>query len=389
MRTTHSLTFAALLLCAMLASATMRGQCFDCAKAPAGTIFCDDFEDGLPLDQKYFEVNTNNGDCIVAPSVGRDGTRGLRIRWQKGEVGAGGLSKSFGRTPSAYIGRHAASPTTTFTDIYWRMDVRMQPGWTGAGPAKLSRALVLANGNWAEGMMAHLWSGGAGDRYLGMDPASGINASGVLVSTKYNDFDNLRWLGWKAGRTDMFNDANAGRWYCVEGHVRLNTPSVNDGVFEFWIDDTLQAGSYNLNWHGNWNADPANMAINAVFFENYWNAGSPVEQERYFDNLVISTARIGCACQTTSVGGVSEAPRLRVFPNPMEGLVWVEVPGDGSGGSMEVRVHDVLGRVVLTQGACPGLITPFDLTHEPRGLYVLSTVNATGIVRERAVVVKK
>jgi hypothetical protein len=36
--------------------------------------------------------------------------------------------------------------------------------------------------------------------------------------------------------------------------------------------------------------------INAVLFENYWNAGSPVTQERYFDNIVISTSRIGCGC---------------------------------------------------------------------------------------------
>jgi hypothetical protein len=35
-------------------------------------------------------------------------------------------------------------------------------------------------------------------------------------------------------------------------------------------------------------------AINAVFFENYWNDGSPREQERYFDDIVISTAPVGC-----------------------------------------------------------------------------------------------
>ena len=34
--------------------------------------------------------------------------------------------------------------------------------------------------------------------------------------------------------------------------------------------------------------------LNAVFLENWWNAGSPVAQERYLDNFVISTERIGC-----------------------------------------------------------------------------------------------
>ena len=35
-------------------------------------------------------------------------------------------------------------------------------------------------------------------------------------------------------------------------------------------------------------------ALNAVFFENYWNDGSSQDQERYLDNFVISTEPIGC-----------------------------------------------------------------------------------------------
>ena len=129
-----------------------------------------------------------------------------------------------------------------------------------------------------------------------MDPASGIDTSGTLKSTRYNDFDNLRWLGNKGGAIDLFSDANADKWYCVIAHARLNTPGLSDGVFEFWIDDKLQAGSYNLNWHGNWNTDPEKYMINAVFFENYWNRGSPKLQERYLDNILISSKPITCNC---------------------------------------------------------------------------------------------
>jgi len=145
-------------------------------------------------------------------------------------------------------------------------------------------------------MIAHLWSGGPGDAFLVMDPASGISPDGTLVSTKYNDFDNLRWLGAKRGEIALFDETHTGEWFCVEAHAKLNTPGASDGVFEFWINDELQAGTYNLNWHGSWNSDPANFKINAVFFENYWNAGSPISQERYFDNIIISTQRIGCGC---------------------------------------------------------------------------------------------
>ncbi|MBK8244822.1 MAG: hypothetical protein IPK88_15465 [Saprospiraceae bacterium] len=34
-------------------------QCFNCKNAPKGTIWCDDFEDATPLNQKYFEYNDN------------------------------------------------------------------------------------------------------------------------------------------------------------------------------------------------------------------------------------------------------------------------------------------------------------------------------------------
>ena len=150
----------------------LSSQCLSCKNTLSGTIFCDDFEEDIPLDQKYFEVNNNGGDFIRQANVGRDGSYGMRIKWQTGEVGAGGLSKSFGKTPDTYIGKNASKPNKSFDEIYWRMDVKSQANWTGGGPAKLSRTLCLANSNWAKAMMAHLWSGGSGNLYLGMDPAS-------------------------------------------------------------------------------------------------------------------------------------------------------------------------------------------------------------------------
>jgi hypothetical protein len=76
----------------------------------------------------------------------------------------------------------------------------------------------------------------------------------------------------------------------VEVHVRLNDAGQTNGVFEYWLDGVLEARKATLNWVGAFAA----YGINAVFVENYWNTGSPVAQERYFDNLVVSTQRIGC-----------------------------------------------------------------------------------------------
>jgi hypothetical protein len=61
-------------------------------------------------------------------------------------------------------------------------------------------------------------------------------------------------------------------------------------VQEFWIDDQLEARGEDLDFVGSY----TDYAINAVFFENYWNDGSSQDQFRYFDDIVVSTSRIGC-----------------------------------------------------------------------------------------------
>ena len=271
--------------------------CFTCADTPEGVIFCDDFESNDPLENRYFEYNSQDGSFVRMEGVGVDSSAGMRVRWAKGQVTAGDLKKSLGRSPDPYRQATAASPDETFTDIYWRIDVRYQEGWTGGGADKLSRATTLLDG-WRQGMIAHVWSGGKPETYNFMtaDPASGIDTEGNVVSTKYNDFDNLRWLGSARGNTDLFSEENAGKWHCVVAHARLNSPGESDGIFEFWINGVLQARKENLNWHGAYNSDPENFGINAIFFENYWNAGSPKEQERYFDNIVIATEPLDCQC---------------------------------------------------------------------------------------------
>lgn len=271
--------------------------CFRCDNSPPGTIFCDDFESGSSLSEEYFEYDSNEGNFTRQAGAGRHGSYGMEAVWEKGQVHAGALRKSIGRIPGSYMSKNASFPHQDFTEIYWKVDVLYPRDWKGNGPAKLSRATVMADSQWQQGMIAHIWSGGSDNKYLVMDPASGISPEGDLRSTKYNDFENLRWLGHKVGPTNLFSGDNLGKWHCIVAHTKLNTPGKSDGVFEFWIDGEFQAGTYDLNWHGDWNSNPDNYFINAVFFENYWNSGSPVRQKRYIDNILISEKPVSCDCK--------------------------------------------------------------------------------------------
>ncbi len=174
----------------------------------------------------------------------------------------------------------------SFDDVYWRIYVKHPHDWTGGGPAKLSRATSLVPPGWRQAMIAHVWSSGEA---LTLDPASGVQADSV-VTTRYNDFDNLRWLGNKpVSQFKLHGSDGAGWWVCVEARAKLNTPGRKDGINQLWIDGRLEAERRNLDWRGNF----SERGINAVFLEAYWNSGSPVDQSRWIDNFVVSTRPIG------------------------------------------------------------------------------------------------
>jgi hypothetical protein len=74
--------------------------------------------------------------------------------------------------------------------------------------------------------------------------------------------------------------------------MKLNQGDAGDGIFEYWIDDHLEARRTGLNWISTYQ----DYGINAVYLEQYWTS-VPFSrvQQRYWDNFVVSTARIGCA----------------------------------------------------------------------------------------------
>jgi hypothetical protein len=277
---------AVVLACS--STATSHGAGTGCADPEGDWIWCDDFETNRLAS--YFEVETDAGSLARVDGAGRNGSWGMRSRFGASQSSAGSLKLAFGRTPDSYF-RPVDDGTEDYREIYWRLYLKHEPTWTGGGGDKLARLTIFADDNWAQAMIAHVWSGSGGDRnFLLLDPASGTDAAGTLRTTQYNDFSNLRWLGAARGDTPIFDGSHVGRWYCVEARVRLNTPGQSDGLFEMWIDDQSEASRTGLNWVGSYTL----YGLNALFVENFWNDGSPVAQERYFDDLVVSKSRIGC-----------------------------------------------------------------------------------------------
>lgn len=285
------------------ASLSFPGECKTWQILHPEWIFCDDFEDNSPLvgRGRYFEYNDNQGDFIMMDGVGLNHSKGMRALWQRGEVSAGGIKLGFGRNPNSYMNK-GIRQNEDFREIYYRMYLKMQAGWQGS-PGKLSRVTVITDSNWSQAMIAHLWTGR--QPYLTVDPVRCADENRKVKCIGYNDFAHMDWIGSKTGLTPIFDPDHAGKWHCIEAHVRLNDPGMSNGVQEFWIDGQLEARRDGLNFVRSY----TDYGINAIFFENYWNSGSPQQQERYFDNIVVSRKRIGCASMDTSPPDLPKNPK--------------------------------------------------------------------------------
>ena len=269
-----------------LAQSTLASECQNLGM-PAGTvIWCDSFEDAdLPpsgnLADNYFDFDDDQGDHVRVATESFDGQYSLRQRWQSGEVDAGHLFRNFGRNPVM----SQSHPNSDFREIYWRMYVKYAAGFQGI-PAKLTRATVFANSNWAQAMIGHVWADDNNPQFLAIDPASGTDSAGVLQTTQWNDFNNLTWPGLRRSSVPF----QINQWQCIESRIALNSPGASDGKFTLWVDDELAAERDDLNWLGSY----SDYGINAVMISAHWNSGSPAELARYIDSFVIATTRIGC-----------------------------------------------------------------------------------------------
>ncbi|MHC4739014.1 MAG: right-handed parallel beta-helix repeat-containing protein [Planctomycetota bacterium] len=275
------------LLAGIAAASVPANECDNWQTLHPEWIFCDDFEDGTPLvrEGRYFEYDNDEGEFIVGDGIGVDGSKGMRALFQAGEVGAGNFLLGFGRNPNSYM-NNGIRETEDFREIYYRMYLKNQYGWVGS-PAKLSRATSFSSAtDWSQAMIAHLWSS---DDYLRVVPVRCVDPATSLVKCiGYNDFDHMDWLGDQSGVTPIFGSMNGGIWYCIEHHIKLNDPGQANGVQEFWINGNLEARRDGLDFVASY----TDYAINAVFFENWWNDGSPQLQRRFFDNIVVSTQPI-------------------------------------------------------------------------------------------------
>lgn len=228
-------------------------------------LWCDDFEDGQSIDQKYPDYSTNG--MTVDTTDAFAGQHSLHQQYTAGQVDAGWISFFYGDT----LG-HDYGPIQT--EIYMRWYHKFETGFDGF-PPKMARITSIGPG-WDKRFGVHEW----------IDNQEIVADVHVPFSTHAN---SSGWLPLQHSGFFYSDPANVGRWTCHEMYVKTNTPGVEDGRYTFWIDGAQVVDVPNIDLRGS-----TDYNFNNAMLDCYWNGGSPKDQSRFYDNFVVSTTPIGC-----------------------------------------------------------------------------------------------
>ncbi len=83
-----------------------------------------------------------------------------------------------------------------------------------------------------------------------------------------------------------------GSWYCVEGHIELNTPGVHNGALEGWVDGSPAFSKSDIAFR---RAGEGDIDIKSFWFDVYYGGSESVaNNEIHFDSLAFGPQRVGC-----------------------------------------------------------------------------------------------
>ncbi|MDJ0498105.1 MAG: right-handed parallel beta-helix repeat-containing protein [Acidimicrobiia bacterium] len=183
-------------------------------------------------------------------------------------------------------------------ELYFRYHLRIPDGFVNHGRGKLPGP-------------AGLYTGSARNNIKPTDASPGWSAR-MFFSPTYTDRDSdhtqLGFYVYHRDQADNNGDLvlwdpqpgvlRHGAWYCVEGHVAMNTPGQANGLLEGWVDENLAFYQDDFRFRG---TGDAGIDIKSFWFDVYYggNGTAPGGLSFDFDSLVLSSERIGCGASPT------------------------------------------------------------------------------------------
>jgi len=118
------------------------------------------------------------------------------------------------------------------------------------------------------------------------------------------------------------------QWYCIEEHIKFNTPGQPNGNVEIFVNGVQTLGYYNVQWLAG-TPTPSNAATGPCCFG--WNLPTTVvdlialykqngDGVRYFDDFVVANTRIGCSGTTPPADATPPSPPTNFRVTQLLGL---------------------------------------------------------------------
>jgi hypothetical protein len=298
-------------VCGALSSLTA-GECDNWQANHPDWLWCDGFESGVALAANYQDVSTNG--MSVATGEAFEGSHSLRQSYTQGQVDAGWICRV----------NNSGFPDHVFMRWYHKFEA----GFEGYPPKMARIRYRQRSGEWTSTFAVHCW-----------EETDGVVA--LDVHAKYSTQANSSgWLPIARSSFTFSNSANMGRWICFEMEVKVNTSGTTDGLYRLWANDTLIVERTNVDLRGS-----TGDKINEMMLDCYWNGGSPKAQNRYYDNLVISTQKIG-PVHTATVADVPHAGRTFARGPCLTKMVFT---ARMRGAGLAPKGYDIRGRALTSR----------------------------------------
>jgi len=248
--------------------------------AAPGVLFCDDFEGGW--DETWIE---DGGDVRIVAGAAVDGEGSEVVEL------------------ATYDGQQSSKLLWTFpgeAEIHVRFDVQYDAAYDNTGGSHGPILGGSASPPWGLLGTAGIQPNGSDHFVLNFEPIGTIGQGGELGFYAY--FVNMMPDGNGDYWGNVFESelrpppvVVPGQWHCAEYGLVLNTPGeTTDGRAEFWFDGVQHGDFDGFQWR-----TAAELQIDTFVLDSYnhFNDGPlPARSPNLvrYDNVVISTQRVGC-----------------------------------------------------------------------------------------------
>lgn len=257
--------------------------------AIAQVFFSEGFESGsgTSFSQSSYGSINGNSQYSVQNAVVPSGQYALQHHFNQGQGGSF-ATHQFGDSPDI-----SNPPNAHYFNLYIQFKLRYSDGYDfSAGNNKIMiigtqdsrRHDTICCNPWVANYITLYANATGSDAFFNVEGNNKRAISG-------------QWFGLPPnllGPTQPIIERN--KWHTIEVHIRTNTGSDSNGVFEMWIDSAQVTSRsnvlYRIPWDGAVGTDPTH-GINFVMLSHYINSGAPRAQDMFYDDIILSTTYIG------------------------------------------------------------------------------------------------